>query len=1075
MLSKMIEHQMWNFETPFRQFARYLTHTDFEKLERMNLTVDKIRSEEYSSKEISNLMRVESKGPILKKLAHNLPMLSVDASFHPITRTVLRVILFITPAFTWDDSINGKKSEAFWLWMQDADTEHIYHHEYYKIHKKQVVKKETQTLTFTIIILDPDHLPSHYIIHTDSDRWLGCNHDEAIACRIITIPQEFLPYTKLKNIPPKPVTALNNPSYQSLYRFEHFNPIQSQIFDVLFKSNKNVLLGAPTGSGKTISAEITIFRAFDKQPGQKIVYIAPLKALVKERVNDWKVRFGDQLGRRVIELTGDLTPDIRQIMNADIIVTTPEKWDGISRSWQTRQYVQEVCLMIIDEIHMLGEERGPVLEVIVSRTNFINSHTKKRVRIVGLSTAIANAQDLGNWLDIKEGALFNFSPAVRPVPIETHIFGFPGKHYCPRMASMNKPIAKAIKQHSPEKPVLIFVSSRRQTRLTAIDLITFLGQENPKQWLSVNEDELNCLIQNSIKDTHLKLTLSFGIGLHHAGLQEKERALVEELFLNQKIQVVIATATLAWGVNLPAHLVIIKGTEYYDGKIHRYVDFPITDVLQMMGRAGRPQFDTSGIAVILVQDCKKDFYQRFLYEPFPVESHLIPVLEDHLNAEIVSATLKTKSDCVEYLSWTYMFRRVFRNPSYYGLESSDNETINAFLCKLVDNSLAALMDSDCVDIDEDEISLISTFMGKTASFYYIHHVTVKMFADQLTQDDNIERLLHILCQAHEYNELPVRHNEDVMNESFAKECRLPIANDASYDCPHTKAYLLLQAHFSQLEMPCPDYITDLKSVLDQTIRIVQAMIDIAVYKCFLPTTLRLVQLLQMLIQGRWWDAPPCLMLPNVDEFITIFRDQLSIEIVELMHLLKSRNDALAYMHKLLPKLAHCEVKEIYNVLISFPIIDVELFVKKQNMPKSEQKIQLEFPNSPIKSRRYIPLESNTEYIFSLRVRRSNHIPDWAKQHKEKAWTPKFPKPKDEGWIAIVGDPNKRHVFALKRCGYVGNHVFTVDLNIRTPFEIGNYIYSIYFLSDSYYGLDQQYDLGIDVVDSLEEEKDDGCE
>ena len=106
-----------------------------------------------------------------------------------------------------------------------------------------------------------------------------------------------------------------------------------------------------------------------------------------------------------------------------------------------------------------------------------------------------------------------------------------------------------------------------------------------------------------MRDTNLRSTLSFGIGLHHAGLHERDRKLVEELFVNQKIQVgvvykgawldnvslkvLIATATLAWGVNFPAHLVIVKGTEYYDGKTHRYVDYPITDVLQMMGRAGR--------------------------------------------------------------------------------------------------------------------------------------------------------------------------------------------------------------------------------------------------------------------------------------------------------------------------------------------------------------------------------------------------------------------------------------------------------------------------------------------------------
>lgn len=88
----------------------------------------------------------------------------------------------------------------------------------------------------------------------------------------------------------------------------------------------------------------------------------------------------------------------------------------------------------------------------------------------------------------------------------------------------------------------------------------------------------------------------------------------------------MATSTLAWGVNFPAHLVVIKGTEYYDGRTHRYVDFPVTDVLQMMGRAGRPQFDDKGTAMVFVHDIKKHFYKKFLYEPFPVESRsVIPV------------------------------------------------------------------------------------------------------------------------------------------------------------------------------------------------------------------------------------------------------------------------------------------------------------------------------------------------------------------------------------------------------------------------------------------------------------------
>jgi len=240
------------------------------------------------------------------------------------------------------------------------------------------------------------------------------------------------------------------------------------------------------GSGKTIAAELAMFRVFNNG-NKKVVYIAPLKALVRERMIDWKVRLEEKLGKKVVELTGDVTPDMKIVAESDVIVTTPEKWDGISRSWQTRSYVKDVALIVIDEIHLLGEDRGPVLEVIVSRTNFITHHTNNPVRIIGLSTALANARDLADWLGIKQTGLYNFKPSVRPVPLEVHIQGFPGKFYCPRMATMNKPCFQEIQIHSPKKPTLIFVSSRRQTRLTALDLISCLATDsNPKQcWFKI--------------------------------------------------------------------------------------------------------------------------------------------------------------------------------------------------------------------------------------------------------------------------------------------------------------------------------------------------------------------------------------------------------------------------------------------------------------------------------------------------------------------------------------------------------------------------------------------------------------
>jgi activating signal cointegrator complex subunit 3 len=108
--------------------------------------------------------------------------------------------------------------------------------------------------------------------------------------------------------------------------------------------------------------------------------------------------------------------------------------------------------------------------------------------------------------------------------------------------------------------------------------------------------------------------------MHHAGLVASDRNTVEDLFVNGSIQVLVATSTLAWGVNFPAKLVIIKGTEFFDPKVKHYVDMPITDILQMVGRAGRHKFNDTGFACVYVEKSKKNFYRKYLNDPFPIES-----------------------------------------------------------------------------------------------------------------------------------------------------------------------------------------------------------------------------------------------------------------------------------------------------------------------------------------------------------------------------------------------------------------------------------------------------------------------
>ncbi|XP_061675544.1 activating signal cointegrator 1 complex subunit 3 isoform X3 [Syngnathoides biaculeatus] len=1107
-LCKVIDKRLWGFAHPLRQFSN-LSHIVLTRLEDKNLTVDKLK--DMRKDEIGHMLHHVNIGLTVKQCVHQIPSITLEANVQPITRTVLRVRLIVTPDFYWNDQVHGSVAEPWWLWVEDPINDHIYHSEYFLLQKKQVVTVEAQHIVFTIPIFEP--VPSQYYIKGVSDRWLGAEAICIINFQNLILPEQHPPHTELLDLQPLQVTALGSPAYESLYNFTHFNPIQTQIFHTLYHTDTNVLLGAPTGSGKTIAAELAMFRVFNKYPSSKVVYIAPLKALVRERIEDWKVRIEEKLGKKVVELTGDATPDMRAIAQADLIVTTPEKWDGVSRSWQNRSYVQKVAILIIDEIHLLGEDRGPVLEVIVSRTNFISSHTSKGVRIVGLSTALANARDLADWLGIIQVGLFNFRPSVRPVPLEVHIHGFPGQHYCPRMATMNKPTFQAIRSHSPAKPVLIFVSSRRQTRLTALDLIAYLATEdNPKQWLHQDEREIEDIIA-TIRDSNLKLTLAFGIGMHHAGLHERDRKTVEELFVNCKIQVLIATSTLAWGVNFPAHLVVVKGTEYYDGKTRRYVDYPITDVLQMMGRAGRPQFDDHGKAVILVHDIKKDFYKKFLYEPFPVESTLLSVLSDHLNAEIAAGTISSKQDAMDYITWTYFFRRLVMNPRrgpgfeslnacmklnltiyetdskaigktvqhqmshqcYYSLENISHDSINKYLSGLVERSLRDLQCSYCIEIKEDDQVIEPQTYGRIASYYYLKHQTIRLFKERLRAELPIHEILSILTDAEEYAELPVRHNEDQLNCQLAQQLPLKV-NAHSYDNAHTKTHLLLQAHFSNAQLPCSDYSTDTKTVLDNAIRICQALLDVAANEGWLVTALSICNLVQMIVQGRWLHDSSILTLPHLEQrYLCMFRkwsnqngggrtgsDSGPIEgLPELITVCSGKERIFkAIVGDEFPS---SHVTQMWDFLSHLPVLEVALSVKGW-WEASQQQTECHLPATGAHlrgARSWLDVHADQEYVLQVTLRRINQA-QMRRNQDSKAQAPRFPKVKDEGWFLVVGEVDHKALLAAKRIGYVRNHT-TVSMAFYTPEKTGKCIYTLYLMSDSYLGLDQQYDIHLNVI------------
>ncbi|TRZ02195.1 hypothetical protein DNTS_030428 [Danionella cerebrum] len=779
-LCKMIDKRMWQSMSPLRQF-RKLPEEVIKKIEKKNFPFERLY--DLNHNEIGELIRMPKMGKTIHKYVHQFPKLDLAVHLQPITRSTLKVELTITPDFQWDDKIHGS-SEAFWILVEDVDSEVVLHHEYFLLKAKYA--QDEHLVTFFVPVFEP--LPPQYFIRIASDRWLSCETQLPVSFRHLILPEKYPPPTELLDLQPLPVSALRNAAFESLYQnFPFFNPIQTQVFNAVYNSDDNVFVGAPTGSGKTICAEFAILRMLLHNPEGRCIYITPMEALAEQVFLDWHQKFQDTLNKKVVLLTGETSTDLKLLGKGDIIISTPDKWDILSRRWKQRKNVQNVSLFIVDEVHLIGGDNGPVLEVICSRMRYISSQIERPIRIVALSSSLSNAKDVAHWLGCSTTATFNFHPNVRPVPLELHIQGFNVSHTQTRLLSMAKPVYHAIMKHSPSKPVLVFVPSRRQTRLTAIDILTFCAADViPQRFLHSTEKDLAPFMEN-LSDVTLKETLSNGVGYLHEGLSATERRIVEHLFNSGAIQVIVASRSLCWGTNISAHLVIVMDTQYYNGKIHAYVDYPIYDVLQMVGKANRPLQDDEGRCVIMCQGSKKDFFKKFLYEPLPVESHLDHCLHDHFNAEIVTKTVENKQDAVDYLTWTFLYRRMTQNPNYYNLQGMSHRHLSDHLSELVENTLQDLEQS--------------------------------------------------------------KHHEDTLLRQLAQKVPHKL-NNPKFNDPHVKTNLMLQAHLSRMQLSA-ELQSDTEDILSKAVRLIQACVDVLSSNGWLSPALAAMELAQMVTQAMW--------------------------------------------------------------------------------------------------------------------------------------------------------------------------------------------------------------------------------
>ena len=296
------------------------------------------------------------------------------------------------------------------------------------------------------------------------------------------------------------------------------------------------------------------------------------------------------------------------------------------------------------------------------------------------------------FLDANEA--YAFDASYRPVPLQTHVvgLGWVGKNAFMFAKGLDRHVPDFIKRFSRSKPTIVFCHTKKETETLAMELAKVPG-------IGLPNNGGNMTLASQTKLTALQGSLLRGIAYHHAGLDASDRKLVETAFMNGKVLVLCATSTLAMGVNLPAHLVMIKGTSAWRGSGQGHQEIDTGTLLQMIGRAGRPGFDTSGTAVIMTDNASKPKYEKLSGGMEVVESQLPPRLMDVMNTEISQRVITSFEAARTGSSRHSSFAEPWRIRQQYGLSSSKSD-IEEFMEKHCLDSLERLSKEGIIAFDE---------------------------------------------------------------------------------------------------------------------------------------------------------------------------------------------------------------------------------------------------------------------------------------------------------------------------------------------------------------------------------------
>ncbi|KMQ83630.1 putative u5 small nuclear ribonucleoprotein helicase [Lasius niger] len=390
----------------------------------------------------------------------------------------------------------------------------------------------------------------------------------------------------------------------------------------------------------------------------------------------------------------------------------------------------------------------------------------------------------------------------------------------------------------------------------------------------------------------------------------------------------------------------------------------------------------------------------------------------------MTKAIGNKQDAVDYLTWTFLYRRLTQNPKYYGLQGVTHRHLSNHLSKLVESTLFDLQRVYFVGVNYEMI-IYPHNLGRIAAYHCINYATIKLFRLSLNFRTKIRDLLETISAAAEYESVPVLQREENLLRSLA--ARLPHAPQTTRMAnPHVKAQLLLQAHLSRIQLG-PELQKDTELVLGKAVRLIQACVDVLSSSGCLAPAVAAMELAQMVTQAMWSKDSYLKQLPHftaetimrcTDKGVKTVFDIMELEDDDRNRLLQLTDAQMADVAKF--------CNRHFNIEMSYEVLDKH------------------------------KLRSGCTVNVIVQLEREDEV-------TEPVVAPFFPQKREEGWWVVIGDPKssqpENSLLSIKRLTLQQKATIKLDFVAPAP---GPHSYTLYLISDAYLGCDQEYKFTINV-------------